>query len=250
MANPGRDTATRLSEAELDLVEKQEERSTSFDVPTSIVQKWRNRIEDFSKTKCSVKLVGFMGAGGTGKTTIANQLASKYAWTLLPSSSREVFKKLGYNTEADQNKLTVNERMTLQTAIADAYLTKFFNKLDTFDSDQQTVLMVDRMLYDHFIYMLLSCHEIMAESFTKYYNVMCYNFHIKFDLVLYTGFPPPFKSTNDDFRDPDYGKKLLFDGMMHRFISDSLLNNIVVVDQRNYPLDFWTRRIYELLKND
>jgi hypothetical protein len=154
-------------------------------------------------------LIGFMGAGGTGKTTQAKALCDKMDITFRPSSSRSVFEKWELSSERDQLKMTPDQQWALQMEIFDAR-----QKFEATFTDG----VCDRTLLDQAAYSLLRAHGVISHeqmdtfvnialSSLDRYDVLCY-----FPLVTYAEDIP-------DMRDNIYGSRYVFDCVLRRLIS-------------------------------
>jgi hypothetical protein len=109
----------------------------------------------------SGKKIGFTGAGGTGKTTSAIEVAKALSLPLLQSASRMVYEKNGL-TEDKVRLMSSEEKWELQSDIFDEKI-----KAD----DQGYSFVADRTLLDHYAYCLMYCGDSMRNSdFYEYEN--------------------------------------------------------------------------------
>lgn len=102
---------------------------------------------DVSKLK-----VGFIGAGGTGKTTLAEELARKYNITLFRSVNRAVFAKFGH-TQITHESLSQAKRLEIQQA-------SFVARMD--QERNVSSGLFERTLLDHYMYCLLYCSDVLS----------------------------------------------------------------------------------------
>jgi len=103
-------------------------------------------------------IVGFCGAGGTGKTTTAKLMADLMGWDFVPSVSRRVFDCWGW-TEADQINASRHDNWRLQRDIIQA------KSAQDFDADR---CVMDRTLIDHYVYSLYRSSEVITNEEHKW----------------------------------------------------------------------------------
>jgi hypothetical protein len=155
-------------------------------------------------------LIGFCGAGGTGKTTTAQLLSETHSVPLLPSSTRGVFKMLGLETEADQEKLDGEGRKHLQRSIQDT----FYSSLMGYPRGVS-----DRTPLDHWCYMLYYCGDYMSEEEVGVFRRRTAEGLKRFAYVFY--FPLVTYPTHEDgMRKNGYGYRKAYDYLMQAAILD------------------------------
>ena len=99
-----------------------------------------------------------MGAGGTGKTTSAKDIAEALDLARPESASREIYRENSL-TEMHVLSLSPEEKLDLQTAIFDRKM----------KNDQAYSYITDRTILDHFAYCLAYCGGFMPDDvFEKY----------------------------------------------------------------------------------
>lgn len=131
--------------------------------------------------------VGFIGAGGTGKTTVLG-LLKDCGVPVMAGVSRGVFKERNL-TEDSQLTMTPQEKWELQKEI-------FARKLQ---QDQIEDRISDRTLLDHFVYCLLRSTESIGDSTVTAYEALVRENLMKYDVLVY--FPlAEFWSADDGFR--------------------------------------------------
>ena len=99
--------------------------------------------------------IGFIGAGGTGKTSVAKLLESQLSEPFRPSIVRATMEGLGINHESDQNHLTEEQRYRIQLAIFEAKLKQ--------DKEHQYGLF-DRTPIDHLAYCMHRCANVIPDD--------------------------------------------------------------------------------------
>ncbi len=99
--------------------------------------------------------IAFCGAGGTGKTTLAELIQTQYLpdHPLLESASRSVFKAKGLTEEAEK-AMTPAELWALQLEI-------FYTKIAR---DTCSAFIADRTILDHWAYCLVQAHHGMTRK--------------------------------------------------------------------------------------
>lgn len=159
-------------------------------------------------------LIGCMGAGGTGKTTLAKALAEQIKLPFIASSSRPVFERRGI-TEVDQRHMTPEQQWELQLEIFDAR-ERLENQIaeGTLYPDGGVA---DRTLWDQLAYSLLRAHGVMAEehylSLALRAQLACKKYDVLFYFPLHT-----FPGGEDGFRDTAHGSRMVFDAILQRLI--------------------------------
>lgn len=97
--------------------------------------------------------IGFIGAGGVGKTSVA-RLLSHLPEPFIPSRNREVFAQLGYTGESFQAANTPQENWRIQRALIDTKI----------DQDvTYAVGLFDRTPIDHLAYCMHRCADAIAD---------------------------------------------------------------------------------------
>lgn len=155
-------------------------------------------------------IMGFCGAGGTGKTTVANLLHKEKQIPLVPSSTRGVFKMLGLESEAEQERLDGEGRKHLQKSIQDAY----YRNLQGFPKGVS-----DRSPIDHWCYMLYYCGDYMSEAEVAWYRDRTAEGLKRFQYIVY--FPLVTYPTHEDgMRKSGYGYRVAYDYLVQAALRD------------------------------
>lgn len=133
--------------------------------------------------------IGFIGAGGTGKTTVINELKD-LGYPLFPSVARSVFKARGI-TEADQWKMSPLELWDLQKTIFQARI--------NVESQMGDDYIADRTLLDNYCYCLNWCDQALKDEDIEWIEEHVIESLKTYDLLFY--FPvEEFYQQNDGFR--------------------------------------------------
>jgi hypothetical protein len=148
-----------------------------------------------------------MGAGATGKTTLAQLFKREYDLPFLGSVSRPVFTERGL-TEADQYKMSPKERLDLQLAIFGRYL------------DQKIGLksyVSDRTALDHYAYILYrGAESLTSEQLEDLEDKVLRDLNQHHMLV----FCPIglIKPLEDTFRDKTPANRIIVDALIRGFL--------------------------------
>jgi len=153
--------------------------------------------------------IGFIGTGGTGKTSTIKQLGD-LGLPVLESVSRAVFKEWGWKEE-DQREATPEQVWKFQKTIFDRKLLQE-EGLDDFLSD--------RTLLDHLTYCFLRAGRGVAERAGKEMLALTKNNLTTYDFLFF--FPNGLFDPGDDgMREQDYVYGVLADatmrGLLNRF---------------------------------
>lgn len=119
--------------------------------------------------------IGFVGAGGTGKTTTVKLIENFIPETYFPSVLRKIFAEEGI-TEAQQRHMSKHDKWRLQK--------KFFDAKVQQDHEQPNGLF-DRTLLDHVAYCLFRCDDAIADTTLKSMLIVTEENMRKYDLLFY-----------------------------------------------------------------
>jgi hypothetical protein len=157
------------------------------------------------------QLIGFCGAGGTGKTTTAHLVCELTGLPFIQPSSRNVFKRMGVESESAQEQMTGKQRIELQRAIQDAYHQSVMTHYQSGLSDRTPI--------DHFVYTLMYCGAWLDEYQTKEFKLLCTRSLMRFKHIFY--FPlTTFSTIDDGMRQTAYGSRLQFDLLMRQMLNE------------------------------
>lgn len=162
--------------------------------------------------------IGFCGAGGTGKTTLAKRIAELSGLPFIPSPSRACFEKYGVKTEDDQNNMSPAARKTLQLDIFDAI---------TRSSAENSIGVFDRTNLDNYFYALHRCHDILDTVEVEHMHHVTLQQMRKFDLIV---FCPLYErcwaagdATSDGMRTTSFASRTLTSGFIWSFLEQNEL---------------------------
>lgn len=159
------------------------------------------------------KLVCFAGAGGTGKTSLANGVKE-----LLPnveihrSVVREFYAKCGVATETAFQAKPPEWRKGFQNELLEYYITELTDALQRSKADY---LVCERSVFDHIAYTIYGSRELYD---TEMHNLATRRIHwfakLK-PLVIYLPYPTPWDHlAADGFRDRSMAKDLIIDALI------------------------------------
>jgi len=152
--------------------------------------------------------IGFVGVGGTGKTTTLQSVNESLELPVLASVARLVWKDFGITEKDMIDNRDYEFALRVQRAIFDKRL-KAEAEMDDFISD--------RTLLDTYCYMLMWCHQSMSDSVAKSLFVVTLENMKKYDEVYY--FPlESFRMTSDlaslNVRAPGAAQGLMLDSLI------------------------------------
>lgn len=98
--------------------------------------------------------IGFMGAGGVGKTTTRDFLVEKLDLPTFESASRIIYTEEGLSEEIVQVEFSNEEKLDLQRKIFDKKV----------EQDQAFSYITDRTVLDHYAYCLAYCGGFMSNE--------------------------------------------------------------------------------------
>lgn len=111
--------------------------------------------QNLADAEITLLKVGFIGTGGTGKTTVANLIRNRIPEPFVGSRNREVFAQLGYSGESFQTANTAEQNWKIQHALITAKV----------DQDvTHPVGLFDRTPIDHIAYCLHRCADAITDS--------------------------------------------------------------------------------------
>lgn len=175
-------------------------------------------------------LICFLGAGGTGKTTLLKEMEKRIVANGLtvqtfPSIVREYYAANNVATEGDYLKLPLGSRTTFQMGLYSFYLDRLEHMVSNCDKD---FLLCDRSVFDHYAYAMYATKENFTKEYQKFLDIGAMRFVALEPQVLYLPYPTPWDDqAADGFRARDHGKDTIIDALMfrsvHRFLHDERL---------------------------
>jgi hypothetical protein len=164
-----------------------------------------------------MKLVLLCGAGGTGKSTVTMELSKHKDVTVMRSSSRETYLRLGIPTETAAFGMSLDTQKMLQDEIMKDHMKKLDETVQSMHSRGvfgHGILVVDRSPFDHMAYWTrtnaLDVNSKVSDFDQGITNVCHFiDNHLKPEVVSFFDFPYPTSwSTDDGMRDQNEIKTL------------------------------------------
>ncbi len=158
--------------------------------------------------------IQFCGAGGTGKTGLAERMAEAWGIPMVPSVARQVQAEFGVQIEDDQRAMAPGRRWDMQQEISSRQATVLE------DAAKAGAYISDRSPLDHLCYALLKSRELMTEQSLCFFEERTLRILQSTLLVVY--FPTRlFLPPSDGFRTSDQVEREIHDtlvrGYLHRW---------------------------------
>lgn len=166
--------------------------------------------------------VGLVGAGGTGKSTLARLLAKGLNLTYRHSISREVFQERGL-IESDQLNMTLDQLLELQTAILrkKAHQDKYHGRDSVFD----------RTPVDHLAYLLFRSCSIVPNETAEELELLVDSWMKDYDYVIFTPtYSWTFKAESDGFRQEGRAYRVLINSLIKGLLNHLNVPYIIAPD--------------------
>lgn len=182
--------------------------------------------------------VGFIGAGGTGKTTTATFVSEITELPLVKSASRTVYEAMDL-TEGKVAAMTPAEQLQLQ-------LTIFDHKIEL---DQQYSFIADRTILDHYAYCLAYCGSHMSNKTFLQFEEQVRTLMLSTYSQLFF-FPWGYwEAKSDGIRQDLKGWQSLIDAIMVGYIVRWGLDNVIWVDQTK-DIDYRNEFVLAAVRGD
>jgi len=168
--------------------------------------------------------IAFTGAGGTGKTTLAEQVSKKWGVPFLTNVAREVMKQKGIENETAQNDMTPEALLDLQYVIFLALKER---------RASEPAFVTDRLLLDNYVYALRRCGRAMGEDLRQEWEQAAIEDLYRMDLVFYCP-AGLFPLKADGMRQADVAHQYLVDssiyGLLCKHAFDRQCGHVYVVN--------------------
>ena len=168
--------------------------------------------------------IAFTGAGGTGKTTLAQQVSKTWGLPYLTNTAREIMKARGIENETAQNNMSPEALLDLQYAI-------FLGLQER--RETETSYVTDRLLLDNYVCALRRCGHAMSEERRAAWEKASIEDLYKMDLVFYTP-AGLFPLQADGMRQADVAHQYLIDsaiyGLLCKHAFDRQCGHVYVVN--------------------
>jgi len=165
-------------------------------------------------------IIGHVGAGGAGKSTLAKELAGVLDLDYKPSVVREVFNEFGWN-EKDQRNATPEACWKLQKKIFERKLYQ--------DHYLGKDVVFDRTPIDHLAYVIYRCELALTEERLKDIEHRAEEEIKKYDVVVYHPIPS-WNAEEDGMREDDYSYRRIIDVIMLGYLNSFEVGFVIVPD--------------------
>jgi len=149
--------------------------------------------------------IAFTGAGGTGKTTLAEYAAKKWGVPFLTNVAREVMKEMGVENETAQNNMSPEALLELQYSIFRALKKR---------RESEPKFITDRLILDNYVYALRRCGHAMGEDVRQEWEKAAIEDLYRMDLVFYCP-AGLFPLKADGMRQADVAHQYLIDSALY-----------------------------------
>lgn len=168
--------------------------------------------------------IGFIGTGGTGKTSVAEKLKDLIPEAFQESIVRDVMKSL-HVTDAAQAHLTTADKWKIQQALLDAK----FEQDDMYDTG-----LFDRTPIDHMAYTLYRCADALSDEVFHELAGRVEEYTSRYDLIVYFPIYEWASDEGDDFRQKNLAYRATHDiilrGLLEKF-------DIEVIEMPDAPVE-------------
>lgn len=158
-------------------------------------------------------IIGFCGAGGTGKTSTLDVFAHRNPqFKVIRSQSRATFAKFGVAKEEDQHQMSPYQRWELQKEIQSAH----------WDYMQQFIgskAIAERTQFDQIAYALQYCYETIGTKEYQWLSELARKCLPSYGTIFYFPFVE-FPGTDDGMRTSSFGKRLQYDLLLQGVLKD------------------------------
>jgi len=179
-----------------------------------------------------VRVCCLAGTGGTGKTTVVENLLEAYPrkFRFKPSIVRAFYKKAGIKREEDFfNGLSKYEQSDFQVSLMKYYMCTLNEEIQDVVSiapEHRPHLLLDRSIYDHVAYWFVYCMTSLSEADIATVQVEIDTFKMWPTRIVYFPFPVGWDYANgaDGFRFRSWGKDFVHDSVLRRLLRDNYLS--------------------------
>lgn len=170
----------------------------------------------------AAQLICFTGSGGTGKTTVLNQLAKFDEITVFPSIVRKFYASSGMTDEKAFQTLHPEQKVKFQKALITHYMMSLEGAIHDCKTD---ILVADRSITDHIAYAIVSGTGVMTQrDLDDLYGLYSRFLKLKpSPRLVYFPYPASWMrngSTEDGFRHVDPIKDTMIDALVYKLVTN------------------------------
>lgn len=168
------------------------------------------------------KLVAFAGAGGTGKTSLAEQLVKDIhadhgiGCVQYGSIVRAFYKQIGLLNEAEYLAMSLSDRKDFTIELYAYYITELMRFVDETVYD---IVVSERSVFCHYAYTVYSCDGVLTKGDLQMLTLGVEQYLSLAPATFYLPYPTPwddYAGVADGFRDRGLVKDTIIDGLIHR----------------------------------
>lgn len=183
--------------------------------------------------------IGFIGTGGTGKTTVLDRVALEFNLPKFKSVARMVYERLGIENEEAQFKMSLEEKWHLQRTILD---TRREVEAENVHND----FIADRTMLDHLAYTLYRCGDVITDDQWVFYFGVTSGILTHYDLFFYFPLVGGHHLTkNDDFRQSNLAYHVAIDALLVGLLKQLRCNRFIVMP--NGSVDYRSKFVAETI---
>lgn len=165
-------------------------------------------------------LVAFSGAGGTGKTTLINEMHRQEPedTVIYRSVVREFYKHNGVVSEADFLSRSESYRYSFQMDLF-RHFVKSITEFVCLPENNGKIILSERSVYDHMAYTMIGCGKLISKDDIYRLRMGKAEFLKLEPSIHYMRYPAPWSNTaavEDEFRAVEPAKDTLVDAFIYR----------------------------------
>jgi len=168
--------------------------------------------------------VGFVGSGGTGKSTVLELFEDKSPFSVLHSRNRELWKKKGWK-EVSQLQRDPEDVLEFQKELFLAKLEQDNGIRDRLEEGE--VIICERTLLCHYVHILYRCADVISDNMVRSYEALALENVSGLDLLVH--FPlTDYEDRSDGLRQMNFAYRrsidFLYKGVLGACVPRQVLN--------------------------